>query len=257
MANIRASAAATTILVATASAVSIGIATAGGVTATAQPTPVIRASAFAVRMSVLENQTVLMSDFRSFDIGQVTIDVATVTDDVAISFNTSFSDTVTAADAVNTINTAKVVADSVTPAEALTKELTRPDVADSVPTADTSFRSPGLDKTDSVTSADTLNSFDIGTNHNDAVTGADAKVFTISKVLTDSATMSDDSGEGARKFYYAPVGGMVNEHRIHQPLVNGEFVLTTDPNAGIVYTIRTESYSYMFAGYGLNENQLN
>lgn len=421
MANIRASAAVTTILVATASAVSIGIAAAGGVTAMAQPTPVIRASAFAVPMSVLENQTVLMSDFRSFDIGQVTIDVATVTDDVAISFNTSFSDTVaatdvinkmfygnvdydptdpdadpdpitmadsdaknvgktltdtaaatdttlrdvgkalsdsvtsaeaintkhvgkpstdavTAADAVNTINTAKVVADSVTPAEALTKELTRPDVADSVTTADTSFRSPGLGKTDSVTSADTLNSFDIGTNHNDAVTasdavnkfdvttvftdsvtitdfiaktpgyefdydvvdadadpdpvtatdgkvlaiqtvytdsvtGADAKVFTISKVLTDSATMSesinllltlgqsnplyDFIGMSDDKFYYAPIGGMVNEHRIHQPLVNGEFVLTTDQNAGIVYTIRTESYSYMFAGYGLNENQLN
>ena len=409
MANIRASAAATTILVATASAVSIGIATAGGVTATAQPTPVIRASAFAVPMSVLENQTVLMSDFRSFDIGQVTIDVATVTDDVAISSNTSFSDTVaatdvinkmfygnvdydptdpdadpdpitmadsdaknvgktltdtaaatdtalrdvgkalsdsvtsaeaintkhvgkpstdavTAADAVNTINTAKVVADSVTPAEALTKELTRPDVADSVTTADTSFRSPGLGKTDSVTSADTLNSFDIGTNPNDAVTASDAvnkfdvttvftdsvtitdfiaktpgyefdydvvdadadpdpvtatdgKVLAIQTVYTDSATMSesinllltlgqynplydfigmsDDSGEGARKFYYAPIGGMVNEHRIHQPLVNGEFVLTTDKNAGIVYTIRTESYSYMFAGYGLNENQLN
>ena len=258
MANIRASAAATTILVATASAVSIGIATAGGVTATAQPTPVIRASAFAVPMSVLENQTVLMSDFRSFDIGQVTIDVATVTDDVAISFNTSFSDTVAATDAVNTINTAKVVADSVTPAEALTKELTRPDVADSVTTADTSFRSPGLGKTDSVTSADTLNSFDIGTNHNDAVTASDAvNKFDVTTVFTDSATMSDDSGEGARKFYYAPIGGMVNEHRIHQPLVNGEFVLTTDQNAGIVYTIRTESYSYMFAGYGLNENQLN
>jgi len=44
---------------------------------------------------------------------------------------------------------------------------------------------------------------------------------------------------------------------IHEPLVNGEFVLTTDPNAGIVYTIRTESVEYTYNGYGLNENQLN
>lgn len=421
MANIRASYVVSTVLAVTASAVAINVAAIGGVTVNAQPTPVIKVTAFVVPMSVLENQTVLMSDFRQFFIDQVSIDVATATDDVALSFGKALTDevtatdtvnrmfygnidfdptdpdadpdpitmadsdaknvgktltdaataadtalrdvgktlsdtvssaeaintkdvgkpltdAVTAADAVNTINTAKVVADSVTPAEALTKELTRPNVADSVTTADTSFRSPGLGKTDSVTSADTLNSFNIGTNPNDAVTasdavnkfdvatvftdsvtitdfiaktpgyefdydvvdadadpdpvtatdvkvlaiqtvytdsvtGADAKVFTISKVLTDSATMSesinllltlgqsnplyDFIGMSDDKFYYAPIGGMVNEHRIHQPLVNGEFVLTTDPNAGIVYTIRTESYSYMFAGYGLNENQLN
>lgn len=421
MANIRASYVVSTVLAVTASAVAINVAAIGGVTVNAQPTPVIKVSAFVVPMSVLENQTVLMSDFRALNISQVSIDVATATDDVALSsikvladdvtvtdtvnrmfygnidfdptdpdadpdpitmadsdtknvgktltdaatatdtalrdvgktlsdtvssaeeINTkhvgkSSTDAVTAADSVNTINTDKVVADSVTPAEALTKELTRPDVADSVTTADTSFRSPGLGKTDSVTSADTLNSFDIGTNPNDAVTasdavnkfdvttvftdsvsitdfiaktpgyefdydvvdadadpdpvtatdvkvlaiqtvytdavtGADAKVITVSKVLTDSATMSesinllltlgqsnplyDFIGMSDDKFYYAPIGAMVNDHRIHQPLVNGEFVLTTDPNAGIVYTIRTESYSYMFAGYGLNENQLN
>ncbi len=497
MANIRASAAVTTILVATASAVSIGIATAGGVTATAQPTPVIRASAFAVPMSVLENQTVLMSDFRFFDIGQVTIDVATVTDDVAISFNTSFSDTVTAtdvinktfygnvdydptdpdadpdpitvadtintkgvgkvltdaatmadtvaktpgkvttdsvtsaeaintkhvgkpstdavtaADAVNTINTAKVVIDSATIADALAKELTRPNVADSVTTADTSLRSPGLGKTDSVTGSDAINTFALNKSPSDSVTGTDTinkfdvttaltdsvtvtefiaktpayqfdydtvdadadpdpvtvtevmakdltrpnitdsstiadavslqpslpktdsvtmadtlakdftspetdsvtmadataksvdkpftdalaaatdaivftqnkspsdsvtasdaiSAFSVSKALTDTATMADSinvvltlgqssplydfAATSDDKFYYAWTPGMLNRHLIHQPLVNGEFVLTTDQNAGIVYTIRTESYSYMFAGYGLNENQLN
>ena len=69
--------------------------------------------------------------------------------------------------------------------------------------------------------------------------------------LYDFAFMSDD------KFTYFAVPGTINSHLIHEPVVNGEFVLTTDPNAGIVYTIRTESYSYMFAGYGLNENQLN
>lgn len=266
MANIRASAAVTTLLVATASAVSIGVSAAGGVTATAQPTPVIRVSAFAVPMSVLENQTVLMSDFRAFDIGQVTIDVATVTDDVAISFDASFSDTVTAtdvinkmfygnvdydptdpdadpdpitvADAINTFSTGKVLTDSVTSddaintkdvgmtltdtaaasdaitsfntdkdiadsatlADVLAKELTRPDVSDSVSTDDTSVRSPGLGKTDSVTGSDVINTFALNRPPSDSVTVADA---------------------------------------------------------GVVYIIRTESYSYMFAGYGLNENQLN
>lgn len=496
MSNIRASAAVTTLLVAAVSAVSIGIAAAGGVTATAQPNTVIRASAFVVPTSTLENQTVQMSDFRSFFIEQVSIDVAIATDDVAISFDTSFTDSVTMTDAVNrmfygnidfdpsdpdadpdpivmadtdakdvgktltdiatatdspaktpgkvatdsvtsadaintkdvgksladaataadnisTFNTDKVVADSVSATEGLTKELTRPNVADSVTTADDSFRSPGLGKTDSVTAADELNSFDIGINPSDAVAASDAvnkfdvttvladsvsitdfiaktpgynfdfdivdadadpdpvtvsevmakdftrpnitdaasiadspalqvdtprtdavttadsdaksfdtprsesvaatdaavlatsKVLTdatagatdlvalvfgkvvtdavtgsdaintkaLNKTLTDTATMADvinlilTLGQSSPlydfafmsddKFTYFPVPGTLNAHLIHQPLINGEFVLTTDPNAGIVYTIRTESYSYMFAGYGLNENQLN
>ena len=84
---------------------------------------------------------------------------------------------------------------------------------------------------------------------------ADAVTFDLLLGVTtpfyDFAFTSDD------KFTYFPVPGVLNAHLIHEPLINGEFVLTTDPNAGIVYTIRTESYSYMFAGYGLNENQLN
>jgi hypothetical protein len=108
----------------------------------------------------------------------------------------------------------------------------------------------------------------------DSVTGTDAiNVFVVAKVLADAATVTENLvlnlilGQSSPlydfafasddKFTYFPVPGTINSHLIHQPLVNGEFVLTTDPNAGIVYTIRTESDSYMFAGYGLNENQLN
>jgi len=496
MANIRASAVATTVLVAAVSAVSIGIAAAGGVTATAQPNTVIRASAFVVPTSTLENQTVQMSDFRAFFIEQVSIDIATATDDVAISFDTSFTDSVTMTDAVNrmfygnidfdpldpdadpdpivvadvdakdvgktltdtatatdspaktpgkvvtdsvtsadvittkdvgksltdtattndtitTFNTDKVLVDSATATDAAAKDFTRPDVTDSVTTADDSSRQPELGKTETVTASDAFGPFDIGVNPSDTATATDAvNTFAVNKVLTDSVEMTDfiaktpgyefdfdvvdadadpdpvtmgdvmakeftrpnitdtatmadaaafavddvqtdsvtatdaaafavddvqtdsvtatdaaaltvgdvqtdsvtatdaitafaigdvqtDSvtatdainsfaigdvqtdavtmadainlvltlGQSTPlydwaftsddKFTYFRVPGTINSHLIHQPLINGEFVLTTDPNAGIVYTIRTESYSYMFAGYGLNENQLN
>jgi hypothetical protein len=275
MANIRVSAVATTVLVAAVSAVSIGVAAAGGATATARPDTVIRASAFVVATNSLENQTVQMSDFRSFFIEQISIDVATATDDVAISFETAFTDSVNATDAVNRMffsnidfdpldpdadpdpivmadtdaksvdkvlddasavtdadakSVGKVETDSVTTAEeintkdvgksltdtaaaddsvktftlgksladaasitdAAAKDFTRPDVADSVTTADDSFRSPGLGKTDTVTAADELNSFDIGRNPSDAVTASDAvNKFDVTTVLADSVSMTD------------------------------------------------------------------
>jgi hypothetical protein len=496
MANIRVSYSISAALVATTSVVAINLAAVGGATASVHATPVIKVTAFVVPTSTLENQTVQMSDFRAFNIDQVSIDVATATDDVAISFDTSFTDSVTMTDAVNrmfygnidfdpldpdadpdpvvatdvnaknvgkvltdattatdaaakntgkvltdaaaatdaintkhvgksstdavttndtinTFNTAKVVVDSATATDAAAKELTRPNVTDSVTTADTSFTSPGLGKTETVTATDSFGPFNIGVNPSDAVTASDtvnkfdvttaltdsvtvtdfiaktpgynfdfdvvdadadpdpvtmtdvmakeftrpnitdsasatdapaftvgdvqtdsvaatdaaaftvgdvqtdsvtasdARAFTIgdvqtdsvtasdavttkalNKALTDTATMADAINTFALnktltetasitdvinlvltlgqsnplydwafasddKFTYFPVQGTINSHLIHQPLVNGEFVLTTDPNAGIVYTIRTESYSYMFAGYGLNENQLN
>jgi hypothetical protein len=424
MANIRASAAATTLLVAAVSAVSIGIAAAGGVTATAQPNTVIRASAFVVPTTTLENQTVQMSDFRAFFIDRISIDVATATDDVAISFDAAFTDSVTATDVINKMfygnidfdlvdpdadpdpivmadadakdvgktladtaeatdadakttdkvlsdstssvddvintkdvgkaltdsaaavdvvtefSTGNVVVDSATATDAAAKDFTRPDVTDSVTTADDSSRQPELGKTETVTASDAFGPFDIGVNPSDAATVTDVvntfavdkvltdsveitdfiaktpgyefdfdvvdadadadpvamadvmvkeftrpditdtvsatdvlNLFAVDKVLTDSITMADainlvlTLGQSTPlydwafisddKFTYFQVPGTINSHLIHQPLINGEFVLTTDPNAGIVYTIRTESYSYMFAGYGLNENQLN
>ena len=424
MSNIRASAVVTTLLVAAVSAVSIGIAAAGGVTATAQPNTVVRASAFVVPTTTLENQTVQMSDFRAFFIDRISIDVATATDAVAISFDAAFTDSVTATDVINKMfygnidfdlvdpdadpdpivmadadakdvgktladtaeatdadakttdkvlsdstssvddvintkdvgkaltdsaaavdvvtefSTGKVVADSATATDAAAKDFTRPDVTDSVTTADDSSRQPELGKTETVTASDAFGPFDIGVNPSDAATVTDVvntfavdkvltdsveitdfiaktpgyefdfdvvdadadadpvamadvmvkeftrpditdtisatdvlNLFAVDKVLTDSITMADvvnlilTLGQSSPlydwaftsddKFTYFQVPGTINSHLIHQPLINGEFVLTTDPNAGIVYTIRTESYSYMFAGYGLNENQLN
>jgi hypothetical protein len=495
---VRTTAVATTVLTATVSAVALAAQpTTYSASVSVRPTPVIAMSVLVVPQNILENQTVTLSDFRQISVDKVIIDIATVTEDVAISFDTSFSDSVTMTDAVNRMfygnidfdptdpdadpdpvnvvdadtkdigktltdaatatdadvktvgqvltdstsgavdaintkdvgksltdvaaatdavtefNTDKVVADSASITDAAAKELTRPDVVDSIATADDSFRSPGLDKTDSVTSADAVNTFDIGKNPDDSITATDAvDSFDVTTVLADSVTMTDfiaktpgyefdfdvtdadadpdpvtvtevmakdftrpdvtdsftvadatekqfdtdrsdavtasdaaakavdtvqsdavstadaavtdttkvltDATTGATdalvvevgkvatdsvsgtdaintfdigqvladstsvtdnlvlnlilgqssplydfafisddKFTYFPVSGVLNEHLIHQPLVNGEFVLTTDPNAGIVYTIRTESYSYMFAGYGLNENQLN
>ena len=424
MANIRASYVVSQVLLATTTSVVINIAAIGGATATAHATPAIKASAFVVPTTTLENQTVQMSDFRAFFIDRISIDVATATDDVAISFDAAFTDSVTAtdvinkmfygnidfdlvdpdadpdpinvadadekevgktltdtaeatdadakntdkvlsdstssvddvintkdvgksladaataADNINTFNTDKVVADSATATDAAAKDFTRPDVVDSVTTADDSSRQPELGKTETVTASDAFGPFDIGVNPSDAVTASDAvdsfavttvltdsvemtdfiaktpgyefdfdvvdadadadpvamadvmvkeftrpditdtisatdvlNLFAVDKVLTDSITMADvvnlilTLGQSTPlydwaftsddKFTYFQVPGTINSHLIHQPLINGEFVLTTDPNAGIVYTIRTESYSYMFAGYGLNENQLN
>lgn len=422
MANIRASYVVSQVLLATTASAVINIAAAGGVTATAHATPVIRVSAFVVPTSVLENQIVQISDFRALNIGQISIDVATATDDVAISYDAAFTDSVTVTDAINRMfygnidfdpldpdadpdpivvvdvdakdvgktladtaeatdadvktpgkvvtdsvtsadvittkdvgksltdsaaatdvvtefNTAKVVADSATVTDAAAKDFTRPDVTDSVTTADDSSRQPELGKTETVTASDAFGPFDIGVNPSDIATATDAvNTFVVDKVLTDSVEMTDfiaktpgyefdfdvvdadadpdpvtmadvTAKEFTRpitdtvtmadaintfaienvqtdavtmadainlvltlgqstplydfafmsddKFTYFAVPGTINSHLIHEPVVNGEFVLTTDPNAGIVYTIRTESYSYMFAGYGLNENQLN
>ena len=422
MSNSRVSAVATTVLsVAVAASTASAAVSTRSVSVAAQPTPVIAMTAFVVPTSVLENQTVNLSDFRQIAVDKALIEIATATDDVAISFVKSVTDEVTitdvvnrmfygnidfdptdpdadpdpinvsdvdvknigktlvdaattadtdakvvgqvssdsvsstdavntkdvgkslsdaaaANDSINTIAVARVSTDSVLATDATAKELTRPNVADSVTTADESLRQPGLGKTDAVTPADAINTFavtkaltdtptatdsitsfstakvltdtveitdflaasytlvedfdrtDADVDY-DPVTASDAQAFAATKVLVDSVTMADDKvfitgkvlsdsasatdsislllvlGQSSPlydfafisddKFTYFPVLGALNEHLIHQPLVNGEFVLTTDPNAGIVYTIRTESYSYMFAGYGLNENQLN
>ncbi len=174
------------------------------------------------------------------------------------------NDTATATDAVNTFVVDKVLTDSVemtdfiakTPGYEFDFDVVDADAdPDPVTMADVMAKEFTRPITDTVTMADAINTFAIENIQTDAVTMADAinLVLTLgqSTPLYDFAFMSDD------KFTYFAVPGTINSHLIHEPVVNGEFVLTTDPNAGIVYTIRTESYSYMFAGYGLNENQLN
>lgn len=424
MANIRVSYALTTSLVAAVSTVAIGVSAAGGATVTARPQQNIQISAFVVPMEYLEEQTVLMSDFRTLtldkavtdptdsvepadqvalepglvltdsvtmydvvykdvtevvdydrndadvdpdpvtasdtstrSVGKTLTDSATASDSAPVfAQNKTTTDTVTATDTVNTkdvgkaltdtatasdaspvFNASKVVADSVSMLEAAAINVDKGNIAETVTASDSVAVQADLVKTDSVTAADTLNSFDIGTNPSDTITASDATVLNIAQVLTDSVTMTDvvykdfsemvdydrndadadpdpvtvadtsvfaqnktttdtvtasdsvvvdyaqvltDSATAAdsvsivlipgvttplydmafasdEKFTYQWTLGTINSHLVHQPLVNGEFVLTTNPNAGIVYTIRTESVAYTYNGYGLNENQLN
>jgi hypothetical protein len=125
---------------------------------------------------------------------------------------------------------------------------------------------------DPVTVADT-SVFSFAAVYSDSVSTGDSVVVNYAQALTDSTTAADSVSiilipgvttplydmafASDEKFTYQWTLGTINSHLVHQPLVNGEFVLTTNPNAGIVYTIRTESVEYTYNGYGLNENQLN
>jgi hypothetical protein len=189
MANIRVSAVATTVLVAAVSAVSIGIAAAGGATATARPDTVIRASAFVVATNSLENQTVQMSDFRSFFIEQISIDVATATDDVAISFETAFTDSVNATDAVNRMFFSNIDFDPLDPdadpdpitmADAINTFATDKVLDDASAVTDADAKSVGKVETDSVTTAEEINTKDVGKSLTDTAAADDSvKTFTL------------------------------------------------------------------------------
>ena len=199
-------------------------------------------------------------------------DPVTVADTTAITFATSRAETVTASDSA-ALNPQSVQTDSVTGSDAVALS---PGVVatDSVTASDSAALSPGKVTTDSVTASDTAPVFAQNKTTTDTVTASDtAPVFNITQVLTDSATMADSISlllipgittpwydvafASDEKFTYQWTLGTINSHLVHQPLVNGEFVLTTNPNAGIVYTIRTESVEYTYNGYGLNANQLN
>ena len=276
MANIRASAIAVPVLAAaiTASTVSASQSVAS-ITATPYA-PGIAVSVYLVPLTVLEAQAVTPSDFRQLSIGQVSIDVALATEDVALTTSKVLADSVTATDtsfrafygsvdfdpsdpdvdpdpitvadadakgvgktltdaidtptdvavrsvgkaasdsvspteeintkdigksltdtpdvtdAINQFNVAKVTADTATVAEATAKDFTRPNVADSATAADESFRSPGLGKTDSVTSTDAVNSFYFGKAPTETVDATEAiNSFEVDKVLADSVLMTD------------------------------------------------------------------
>lgn len=198
---------------------------------------------------------VTVSDTQAFDVAAVRTDSVTMADAAAKDFTRpNLTDTVSGSD-IPVFAADKVLADTATP-------------------ADTQALAPGKGLSDSIsTPADAINTFAFGKTLVDTASTFDAiNVFAFSKVLTDTATMGDNAvvelfpGNynplidfafiSDDKFTYFPVNGAFNEHLIHQPVVNGEFVLTTDPNAGIVYTIRTES-EYTYAGYQINGNQLN
>jgi hypothetical protein len=173
------------------------------------------------------------------------------------------SDTAATDDDTKVFSVDKVLADSVTAIDAITRHVesevdfdrTDTDVdPDPVSVADAAAYSVGVTKVDAITSADTV-VMASGKVFTDAV--SISETFEAILTLGDSMPLYDFAFIADDKYTYFPVPGTLNNHMIHQPLLNGEFVLTTDPNAGIVYTIRPEAISYTFGWYGINENQFN
>jgi hypothetical protein len=201
MANIRVSAAVTTVLSAATSAAVASIAASVPYISVA-PVPVnpIRVTAFVVPMEFLEEQTVSMSDFRAFDIRQVSIDISLATDDVAISFGKALTDEVTALDTPNRIINSSVDfdpsdddvdPDPISMADADAKDLGKT-LTDASATTDADVKSVGKVLTDAATATEEINTKDVGKALSDAATAADeVNTFAVDRVSTDSVTASE------------------------------------------------------------------
>jgi hypothetical protein len=209
-------------------------------------------------------------------------ETVTATDTSTLQPDIAKTDSVTAADALNLFDIGKNPSDSVTASDAVDSFAVQTVFTDSVTITDVVYKDftemVDYDRNDAdvdpdpVTVAD-VSVFSPATVYTDSVTAADSVAKTYDQVLVDSATAADSISlnlilgvttplydfafASDEPFTYQWTLGTINSHQIHQPLVNGEFVLTTNPNAGIVYTIRTESVEYTYNGYGLNGNQLN
>ena len=214
-----------------------------GKTLTDSATPSDAAPVFAVTKVLTDSVTMTDAVYKDFsemvdydrNDADVDPDPVTATDVLAASVTKILTDSATASDALTTA-VGKVLADSATATETM------------------AFNA-GSVLTDSATASDAAPVFVIGAVLADSATATDT--ISLSLTLGQSNPIYDFAFPSDDKFTYFPVPGTLNGHLIHQPTVNGEFVLTTDPNAGIVYAIRTESASYMFGGYGLNATTLN
>jgi hypothetical protein len=209
-------------------------------------------------------------------------DTATATDSSSLQPSLAKTDSVTAADTLNSFNIGKNPSDSVTASDTVNSFAIQTVLTDSVTITDVVYKDftemVDYDRNDADVDPDPVTVADVSIRsispvYTDSVTMADALAKVSSKVLTDSATAADSVSillipgvttplydfafASDEKFTYQWTLGTINSHLIHQPLVNGEFVLTTNPNAGIVYTMRTESVEYTYNGYELNGNQLN
>ncbi len=165
MANIRVAYALSSILLATpaAATVSADVST-HSITALARPNQVIAVSAFVVPMEYLEEQTVTMSDFRTFDINKVLIDVVTMTDTNNVSFSVSTSLTDSVAIVENSIKIFNGTIDF---------DLTDPDTdPDPINIADADVKG-------------------IGKTLTEALTASDVDVKTVGQVSTDAVTASE------------------------------------------------------------------
>lgn len=229
-------------------------------------------SAFGVDQAIDTALTLDTVKIKAVD--KVLVDAAAPADDPVLDAGKTLTDSAAPADAVDAFEVGAVLTDSADPQDApafavevgaLASAATPQDdpafdadkvLADAAAPADavTSFAAVKV-LTDSAAPADAapLFSFGVALAHN--ITMADN--FTFELVLGESFPLYDFAFIADDKFTSTPVLGMINEHLIHEPLVNGEFILTIDPNAGIVYDIRTESDSFMFSGYTVNGNQFN
>jgi hypothetical protein len=289
MANIRASALVTSII---SVALSIGEVSASvqpmGIVASTAPKVSLSASVVLIPFRELEHQTVSMSDsLTMMEISKVLIDVSTATDNVAISIEKTIpTDTITVADS-KSISTTKAVSDTTTTADSNTKSTTK-NTSDTATATDTDSKSTTKNTSDTATMAD---SADKSTTKNttDTTTATDSADKSTTKNTSDTTTMADSADKSTTKntedtvsttdslqstlaaanpyfdyvfladdkYSYFPVLGTLNGHMINQPLLDGEFVLTIDPNTGIVYIIRPWALSFTFGWYGINANQFN
>jgi hypothetical protein len=223
----------------------------------------------------LADAVMLLEGIDRFDFIKALQDQVSVFDAFTAVGKDKILDVTTTVDSITTLFTSKVAGpDAVTVADAtvaaLDKGLTDSvnvvedttfvidydrTAADQISLGDSPILTVGKPFVDAATAADVLNTFFVQKALAHSVSMADNLTFEL--ILGDTIPLYDFAFIADGKFTSFPVPGTINSHLVHEPLVNGESVLTTDPNAGIVYTIRVESDSYMFSGYTLNGDQLN
>jgi hypothetical protein len=141
---------------------------------------------------------------------KVLIDIATVTEDVALVVEKALESEAAPVDTIDAFEVDRASEDSVEAQDAPAITLDRPDVVDDVTPQDVATLQPGKNVDDSVLAGDELNSFDIGKSLTDSVTMLEAisafgvdqaidtaltvdtiKEFSVGKVLEDSTGTED------------------------------------------------------------------
>ena len=204
--RIRVSAISTTIFAVAVSTVVMNVAAAGhSITASVRQSGLgINATAFVVPMEYLEEQTVVMSDFRQLFLDKAVSDPAdsvVLDDQVALQPGLVLTDSVTMYDVVYKDvtevvdydrNDADVDPDPVTASDTSSRDVGKA-LTDSATASDSApVFAQNKTTTDTVTASDTVNTKDVGKALTDTATAADAApVFNSSKVVADSASATD------------------------------------------------------------------
>jgi hypothetical protein len=181
-------------------------------------------------------ETLTASDVDVKDIGQASSDAVTASETINTKdVGKSLTDATAAADTINQFNTGKVVADSVSATEAAALDVTKGNIAETVTATDTSFRSPELVKTETVTASDAFGPFNIGKNPSDSATIADAiNTISVDKVLTDSVTMTE---------FVAKTPGYAFDYDVTDADADPDPVSMADAQAFSLDTTRSDSVS--------------